>query len=809
MNARRAILIFCLLTFCLFALSPMADAAIEPKANFAKATLIQGYAAGVTTIAVTTGQGVRFPSTYPYKVTWYDCSTYTSATDDATREIVQVNSKPTADSFAITRGQGGTSAVDHNTGGKTYCIEQGVYASDFTDIQSAIDAGAGGPQDINNMIAADLQASLAAANTAAAGKTLRITDTQTATADITFSASTMLWIPCPGKISWTDGLNVNFDRPEQIQAGDCQIFDAKAGVHFAKGGKINPKWWGASADAAAATNQTAIEQAILSLPSGDDIQSTIPLLELYQVTNTFLTQSRNFDILCNNSGGGLVLTTSATNRDLIRWTGTTKRQTVDGCYLKTASIIVTDLAMKAWTVDRGNAISSMPAGSLCQFTRNKVEGFNFGPYVDGGVESSSTFFVDACVIEYNVIKTGGSGVASAVNEGINLLRVDNAIVRNNILNGDGKSEHCLYAIHPRNLDFSGNECYGYVNEAIKLKTLSTYAGHVNPKAWKLEHNDLHDNEGSVLVEANQGYVLPLISLKDTVIRDDNGSRGSSTAVLIQAIDTSVIREINLNGLQVTNASKGGVVINTGSGSTIERADVHAVQFYNWSTSSAGTYAAIHSNATGTKRNISVSGHFNGNSNGRGIFGVDFEDYWTFIQAGDAEVLNTFFVDDTRWKMHVGRSTSRIPLVGKHYQNGAQVATAANTTETTLATVPILAQSLTVIENGFKLKAWGTFAANANTKTLRVKFGSTTLIQNDKTTAPNGVDWMVEVYILYRANNVMTISAQMQVDCVNQTPNSVVVGEDDDTDLNFLITGQNGTASANDITKEGIVAFHLS
>lgn len=809
MNARRSIIILCLLAFSLCALSPMADAAIEPKANFAKATLIQGYAAGVTTIAVTTGQGARFPSTYPYKVTWYDCSTYTSATDDATREIVQVNSKPTSDSFAVTRGQGGTSAVDHNTGGKTYCIEQGIYASDFTDIQNSIDAGAGGPQDINNMIAADLQASLAAANTAAAGKTLRITDTQTATADITFSASTMLWIPCPGKISWTDGLNVNFDRPEQIQAGDCQIFDAKAGVHFAKGGKINPKWWGAAGSAAASTNQTAFEQAILSLPTGDDIQSTMPVLEPYQVTGTLLSQSRNFDVLCNDHGGGFILTTSATNRDLFRWTGTTKRQTVDGCYLKTSSTIVTDLAMKAWTIDRGNAISSMPAGSKFVFTNNKVEGFNFGPYIDGGVESSSTFFVDQVLIEHNTIKTGGSGGASAVNEGINVLRVNNATIIDNVLNGDGKSEHCLYAIHPRNITFTDNECFGYVNEAIKLKTLSTYAGHVNPKNWKLEHNDLHDNEGSVLVEANQSYVLPLISLVGTVIRDDNGSRGSSTAVLIQAIDTSVIREIKLHGMQITNAAKSGILVNASAGAKIDRADALALQFYNWSTSSAGTYAAIHSNSTGTKRTISVSGHFDGNSNGRAIFGTDFEDYWNFVQAGDAEAINTFFVDDTRWFMHVGRSVSRIPLVGKHYQNAAQVATGANTTETTLATVTIKAQSLTVIENGFKVKAWGTFAANTNTKTLRVKFGSTTLIQNDKTTAPNGVDWMVEVYILYRSNNVMSISAQMQVDCVNQTPNSVVVGEDDDTDLNFLITGQNGTSSASDITKEGIVALHLS
>lgn len=785
-----------------------AFAALEPVENFAKATLIQGYGAGVTTVVVTAGQGARFPSTFPYRGTWYDCTTYTAPVDDPNREIVLVTNRST-DTFTLTRAQEGTAAVDHNTAGKQYCLEQSLTKAMWESIQDAIDAGAGGPQDINNMIAADLQASLAAANTAAVGKTLRITDTQTATADITFSASTMLWIPCPGKISWTDGLNVNFDRPEQIQAGDCQIFDAKAGVHFAKGGKINPKWWGASGDAAAATNQTAHEQAILSLPTGDDIHSTILVESLYQVTNTFLTASRNFDWQCSGHGTGFVMTTSATNRDLLRITGTSKRNRVDNCYLKTSSAIVTDISMKAWTVDRGNALSAMPVGSIFQFTRNKVEGFNFGPYIDGGDDATSTFFVDVFIAEYNVIKTGGSGGASAVNEGINLLRVNNAIVRYNVLNGDGKSEHCLYALHPRNLDFSGNECYGYVNEAIKLKTLSTYSGHVNPKNWQIEFNDIHNNEGSVLVETNNAYVLPLLSLRGNTIDGDNGSASSATAVLIQAINTSRIHNVNLTGLQIRNATKTGVLFNGAAGSVIDRVDAQGLQFYNWSTSSAGTYAAIHSNNAGTKRNISVSGHFDGNSNGRGIFGTEFEDYWEFIQAGDAEVLNTFFVDDTRWKMHVGRSTSRIPLVGKHYQNGAQVATAANTTETTLATVPILAQSLTVIENGFKLKAWGTFAANANTKTLRVKFGSTTLIQNDKTTAPNGVDWMVEVYILYRANNVMTISAQMQVDCVNQTPNSVVVGEDDDTDLNFLITGQNGTASANDITKEGIVAFHMS
>ena len=802
----RIMLVLVLALLC--ALEPTVNAALEPVENFAKATLIQGYGSAVTTMVVTSGQGARFPSTFPFRVVIFECSTYTAAIDDPDREIMLVTNRAT-DSFTMTRGQEGTTARNHNTAGKTYCIEQALTKAMWNSIQDAIDAGAGGPQDILNVVAADLQVSFANAVSNSAGKTLRITDTQTAAADVTFSATTSVWIPCPGKISWADGININFDRPAQIIAGDCQIFDPKVGVHFAKGGPVNPRWWGGSADASAATNQTAFEQAILSLPTGDDLQSAIAIRALYQVNATLTTQSRNITWQCEGHGSGLIMTTSASNRDLIRVTGTSKRGSVEDCYLKTSSTIVTDLGMKAFSVDRGNALATMPVGSSFAFNRNKVEGFNFGPYVDGGIESSSTFFIESFTAIGNQIKTGGSGGASAVNEGINVLRVNNAFIKDNILNGDGKSEHCLYAIHPRNIDFSGNECFGYVNEAIKLKTLSTYSGHVQPKNWKLEHNDLHDNEGSVLVEANQSYVLPLISLTGTVIRDDNGSRGSSTAVLIQAIDTSVIREIKLHGMQLTNAAKGGVLINASAGAKIDRADGQVLQFYNWSTSSAGTYAAIHSNSTGTKRTISISGHFDGNSNGRGIFGVDFEDYWTFVQAGDAEAVNTFFVDDTRWFMHVGRSVSRIPLVGKHYQNAAQVATAANTTETTLATVTIKAQSLTVIENGFKVKAWGTFAANTNTKTLRVKFGSTTLIQNDKTTAPNGVDWMVEVYILYRSNNVMSISAQMQVDCVNQTPNSVVVGEDDDTDLDFKITGQNGTASASDITKEGIVALHMS
>ncbi len=338
------------LAFVLLVLSVSPAMALEPVENFAKATLIQGYASGVTTVVVTAGQGDRFPSSFPFRVTWYDCTTNPSAVDDLSREIVVVTNR-VVDTFTVTRGQEGTLAVDHNTGGKTYCLEQSLTKAMWESITSEIQAGAGGPQDISNMVAADLQANLAAANTAASGKTLRITDTQTATADITFSATTSVWIPCPGKISWSGAITVNFDRPEQILSGDCQIFDSKTGVHFAKPGKVKAIWWGMSGSAAAADNVTAFDAMMDALPVYTAGVSEIDITQMIQVDNTLVSAGKNARFQCHDDGSGFTLTTSASNRHLLKATGNTSHWEADRCVLKTSSTIVTDLTMKAITMD--------------------------------------------------------------------------------------------------------------------------------------------------------------------------------------------------------------------------------------------------------------------------------------------------------------------------------------------------------------------------------------------------------------------------------------------------------------------------
>jgi hypothetical protein len=784
-----------------------AFAALEPVENFAKATLIQGYGSAVTTMVVTTGQGARFPSTTPFRVTVFECSTYASAVDDLNREILLVTSR-TGDSFTVSRGQEGTVASDHNTAGKTYCIEQSLTKAMWESIQTAIDAGAGGPQDITNMIAADLQASLSAANALATNKTLRITDTQIASGDITFAASTTVWIPCGGKITWADGLNINFDRPDQIQAGDCQIFDSKNGVHFTKAGKVNPKWWGISAATAAADNVTAIHAMFDSFPAATVGTMSIDLYELIQHNATLIDPGKNIDIKCHDSGGGFTLTTSATNRDGIRVNGDVSFFSIDGCVIKTLSTVVTDLFMKAVTMDNGNVgYATSPAGSLFRCLRNKISGYNMGCYADGGPD----FVLDAQE-DFNVVHNGGSG-GSAINESLQCLRTPVCLQRNNTLYGDGRGEHGIYNVHPLRLEATGNYLEGYAWEAVKVVTNLADASHPNPQSWNLGYNTLKNNEGSVVINTGHAHILPSVNLDGMVIDGDGAVGSNPAAIMIVAQNTSQILNVSGSGMHIRNAEKCGAYISQNAGALIGVISFQDLTMFDWSLGASGTYSAICADNNGTKRFLRLSGFFDGNSHGRNVLGVENVEYFDDADIMNIRTANVTEPDSAHPTIVVGSSVSRANIAGVHTLRAAFVKTGANTTETDLSDILLKAksfgaQSSTTYQNGFHLFATGSFAANANTKTLRVKFGSTTVISNDKTPAPNGTTWTVNLWIFFREAGVMVVNGTMQIDCVNQTPWTGSVAEDEDTDLHAKITGQNGTSSDGDIKQQAVVVTHL-
>lgn len=96
-----------------------------PVENFAKATVSAGYDAVATTIVLSTGHGSRFPSTFPFPISWWNATDYSDPADDPNREIVICTNR-SGDTLTVTRAGEGTSASTKNTVSKTYRMLAGI-----------------------------------------------------------------------------------------------------------------------------------------------------------------------------------------------------------------------------------------------------------------------------------------------------------------------------------------------------------------------------------------------------------------------------------------------------------------------------------------------------------------------------------------------------------------------------------------------------------------------------------------------------------------------------------------------------------
>lgn len=96
--------------------------ALDPVKNFAKVTVTTGYAAGVTTVALSSGDGAKLPAPSTdgaFNLVWWNATDYSDPADDPNVEIVRCTARST-DTLTITRAQESTSDAAHNTAGKTY-----------------------------------------------------------------------------------------------------------------------------------------------------------------------------------------------------------------------------------------------------------------------------------------------------------------------------------------------------------------------------------------------------------------------------------------------------------------------------------------------------------------------------------------------------------------------------------------------------------------------------------------------------------------------------------------------------------------
>jgi len=110
---------------------------LDPVKNFAIVTVSTGYAAGATSIVLSSGDGAKLPAPSTdgaFNLVWYNSSDYPNPADDPNVEIVRCTGRST-DTLTVTRAQEGTADVNHNTGGKTYKMLLSITKKMIDDIK--------------------------------------------------------------------------------------------------------------------------------------------------------------------------------------------------------------------------------------------------------------------------------------------------------------------------------------------------------------------------------------------------------------------------------------------------------------------------------------------------------------------------------------------------------------------------------------------------------------------------------------------------------------------------------------------------
>ena len=121
----------------------------------------------------------------------------------------------------------------------------------------------------------------------------------------------------------------------------------------------------------------------------------------------------------------------------------------------------------------------------------------------------------------------------------------------------------------------------------------------------------------------------------------------------------------------------------------------------------------------------------------------------------------------------------------------------STGETTLQSITLPASSLAVDNQVVTFQFWGRLASSANTKTIKFKFGGTSItIYSD---AGNDKDWRLDVTIVRLTATTQTIFYDWFFENVALAPNRTSATETLTGAVTVLLTGQSDTAS-NDVTK---------
>lgn len=674
-------------------------------------------------------------------------------------------------------------------------------------------------QFYENVETQDKYATIGDAAAACVGKALVITKAVTITTNVTFGATCALHI-LPGAGSFVFDAATSASITYLVADPHYPLFSgagcttAATCVTFTRGMTVYPSWWGAYAGASASVNQAAGILAINSLPSGAQGGGVVQWLSgTFDHNSTFYTNSRYLTF----RGMGMYSTklrqtTTSSLRHALSCSGTVGYLGVEDIEMSPSAAVASDLGMKAvnFNVDEGTVggVACTPAtDSILHVERFKSDGYNFGGYADGG--NSNLIIRAECV--NCTIRTHGAG-GSSISEPIVFQRVEWAIVDKSDLSCDSSTcDHGVYNIHALHNRTTNSKISDFNDEAIKYITNNT-AGKPDPIDWVVENVEFRNNGSDAVFTADGGYTLEQAVYRNN--RHFSTGLDSLASVYIQAINTGNIRSCACDSNYWEGVQAQAMKLEASAGSTFDYANATNQTVKTFGSSATGTYVAINYGGGGTMRYAQVGGFFDGGTYGKrahalmqggtGFVRVDTIGLYEINMSGGVTPPSPNVL-----QQEMGGSATFAPSLQKSYCTQTTVGTDANTTEKDLATFDLPANLFFTDNAGVWVEAFGTTAADANTKTIKLYFNGTVLASSaSMVTAPNAVGWNVRSSIFRRSSGNQSSRATWEG--AGHTPFTATALHTaaDTAAITVKVTGQNGTATANQIQLYSFCVYFL-
>lgn len=433
------------------------------------------------------------------------------------------------------------------------------------------------------------------------------------------------------------------------------------------------------------------------------------------------------------------------------------------------------------------------SGQFLALDNVDILNFDRGIYVDGGGIST-----DVSLIDYVLMNRCNVKEQTAVDidrQCVTIKRVKEVELRACVLDNNNDGDNCLWINRVSRVDVDLCTIKNSRSIGVKIDAGATDTGPMD--WWRVSRSRFDTHTAAILTDLRNGLYLPHLSLVDLEAINSYPTGGYPGAIRILTEETSEIGQVNID-VVVKNSTRSAVSLETLNTSKIRQVVLENFVGINWGTSGANTYDALVSSGSGTIDSIIVEqSYLDGNSNGRRPFAFaagPSVQYGPVFAKGCTDVT----AHAASQSMRVGATNKDAKLQGVLTRFLTSVGTINNTSETDLWSYSVLGNTLAVDGATLRVRASGRFAANGNTKTLRLKWGSTVICTHPLIPTPNAVSWVLDATIIRTAANTQRCSSFLMIGSTHDKADNQSVSLTDTANQTLSITGQNGTASSNDI-----------